>query len=236
MGALRITAIGAHPDDLEILCGGTLAKYASLGHKVVMAHLLNGDKGHYELDSEELARIRKREAEAAGRIIGAEVVSLDLPDAELFSNLETRKLVIDLIREARPDVIITHAPADYCSDHTVTSQLVCEASFYCAAPLFKTSKTAHDKIPPVFFMDTVAGMGFLPTEYVDISEAFQKKMEMLRRHASQLEWLKAHDDLDVLGLVETTARFRGLQCGVQYAEGFRQYEVWGRKVPMRLLP
>ncbi len=211
-------------------------KSRGLGHKVLMAHLLNGDKGHYEIDSHELAQIRKCEAEEAGRMIGAEVLSLDLPDGELFSDLETRKLVMDLIRQARPDVIITHAPGDYCSDHTTTSRLVCDASFFSAAPLFKTEEKAHDKIPPVFFMDTVVGMGFLPTDYVDISETFQKKMEMLGRHRSQLEWLKDHDNLDVLGLVETTARFRGLQCGVQYAEGFRQYEVWGRKAPMRLLP
>ena len=61
---MRVMAVGAHPDDLEILCGGTLARYADLGHEVVMAHVLNGDKGHYEFDSEELARIRKKEAEA----------------------------------------------------------------------------------------------------------------------------------------------------------------------------
>lgn len=236
MGSLRVMAVGAHPDDLEILCGGTLAKYAGLGHEVTMAHVLNGDKGHYKLRREELARIRKQEAEEAARTIGAEILSLDLPDAELFANLENRKLVIDLIREARPDLIITHAPGDYCSDHTVTSQLVCEASFYSAAPLLETSRAAHDKIPPVFFMDTVAGMGFLPTEYVDISGAFQKKMDMLRRHASQLEWLKDHDNIDILEFVETTARFRGLQCGVQYAEAFRQYAVWGRQAPTRLLP
>lgn len=73
MDKLRVLAVGAHPDDLEILCGGTLAKYAKLGHKVIMAHLLNGNKGHYEMDSKKLARVRKEEAENAAQIIGAEV-------------------------------------------------------------------------------------------------------------------------------------------------------------------
>ena len=236
MATLRVMGVGAHPDDLEILCGGTLARYASSGHTVVMAHLLNGDKGHYEMDSRKLAEERKGEAEEAGRVIGAEVVSLDLPDGELFSDLATRRLVMDLVREVRPDVVITHAPGDYCSDHTATCQLVCDASFFAAAPLFRTEHDAHNKIPPVFFMDTLVGMGFLPTEYVDISETFQQKVEMLRRHRSQLEWLKDHDNLDVLELVKTAARFRGLQCGVRHAEGFRQYDVWGRKPPTRLLP
>ena len=85
-------------------------------------------------------------------------------------------------------------------------------------------------------MDTLAGMGFLPGEYVDISATFKQKLAMLKLHQSQLQWLKEHDDTDILEFVETTARFRGLQCGVRYAEGFRQYEAWGRKVPMRLLP
>jgi LmbE family N-acetylglucosaminyl deacetylase len=236
MTRLRILAVGAHPDDLEILCGGTLARYAREGHAVVMAHLLNGDKGHYKMAPATLARIRKREASAAGAVIGARVIGLDLPDAQLFSDLKTRKLIIDLVRESRPDVIITHAPSDYISDHVATSQLVCDGSFYSAAPLFKTRKAAHRKIAPVFFMDTLAGVGFLPDEYVDISETFRKKIGMLEQHRSQLQWLKEHDHTDIVGFVETAARFRGLQCGVRYAEGFRRYEAWGRIVPRRLLP
>ena len=236
MTTLRILAVGAHPDDLELLCAGTLARYAADGHTVIMAHLLNGDKGHYEMDSAELAAVRKAEADAAGRVIGAEVVGLDLPDGELCADLETRRAVIDLIRDARPDLIITHAPGDYTSDHTEASRVVCDASFFAAAPLMKTRVAAHDKIVPVFFMDTLAGMGFLPTEYVDITDVFDRKIAMLEAHQSQLTWLKGHHGSDILDFVETTARFRGVQCGVRYAEGFRQFEVWGRKLPKRLLP
>ena len=236
MDEMTVLGVGAHPDDLESIGGGTLARYAAAGHRVVMAHLLNGDKGHYEMDPVELAGIRKGEAEQAGAVIGAEVIGLDLPDAQLFSDLATRTLVMDLIRETRPDVILAHFPEDYTSDHNVASQLVCDASFFAAAPLFKTKKSAHDKIPPVIFMDAVAGMGFLPTEYVDITDTFKAKMEMLAKHQSQLVWLKEHDNTDVLEFVEAIARFRGVQCGVRYAEGFRRFDVWGRTVPARLLP
>lgn len=236
MDKLRVLGVGAHPDDLEILCGGTLAKYVKLGHKVIMAHLLNGDKGHYEMDSKKLARVRREEAENAAQIIGAEVLSLDFPDGELFSNLEIRKKVINLIRQAKPDVIITHTPKDYMSDHIVTSQLVCDASFLSTASLFKTGQEVHGRITPIFFMDTMAGVNFLPSEYVDISDTFEKKKEMIKQHKSQLDWLKRHNSIDILEFAETVSRFRGLQCGVKYAEGFSQYEAWGRKVPMRLLP
>ncbi len=236
MEKLRILAVGAHPDDLEILCGGTLAKYKKSGHKVIMAHLLNGDKGHYQMDSIELAKIRDKESKNAGELIGAEVISLDLPDGELFSDLKTRIQVIDLVRKTQPDVIITHSPYDYMSDHTTTSQLVCDASFLASAPLFKTRTKAHNKIPALFFMDTVIGLNFKPEEYVDISEAFELKKQMLKQHKSQLTWLKEHDNIDVIGVIGTVARFRGLQCGVKYAEAFCVYRVWGRVVSRRVLP
>lgn len=236
MKAITVLAVGAHPDDLEILCGGTLARYARKGYRVVMAHVLNGDKGHYTMNPRRLVAIRRREAQAAGRMINAQVIGLDLPDGQLFSTLATRKIMMDLVRRTRPDMIITHAPADYISDHTTTSQVTCDASFYAAAPLFKTRRAAHSKIAPIVFMDTLAGIHFHPAEYVDISKTFQVKMDMLSCHQSQLKWLKEHDGIDMLEMVATTARFRGLQCGVRHAEAFRIYEAWGRNVPFRLLP
>lgn len=236
MKAMTVLAVGAHPDDLEILCGGTLARYAREGCRVIMAHVLNGDKGHYTMNSRRLAAIRRREAQAAGRLIDAQVIGLDLPDGELFSTLAVRKIMMDLVRKTRPDIIVTHAPTDYMSDHTVTSQVTCDASFYAASPLFKTRQAAHSKIAPIVFMDTLAGIDFQPAEYVDISKTFQVKMDMLSCHQSQLKWLKEHDGIDMLEMIETIARFRGLQCGVRYAEAFGIYKAWGRNVTARLLP
>ena len=236
MDKLTILAVGAHPDDLEILCGGTLAKYAKLGHTVVMAHILNGDKGHYTMDSETLAKVRKKESESAAGTIGSKAISIDIPDGQMFSDLGTRMQVMDLIRSAKPDVIFTHSPNDYMLDHITTSELVCDASYLASAPLFKTKIEAHDKIPPVFFMDTLSGIDFIPTEYVDVTDCFEAKKKMVKQHNSQLVWLKEHHNVDILESVEIVARFRGLQCGVEYAECFRQYEVLGRIVPSRLLP
>ena len=228
METLRILAIGAHPDDLEILCGGTLARFAELGHAVFMVHMMNGDKGHMSMDPKELAEIRSREAEAAAAVIGAESIDLGFPDGTLFSDLATRERIIDLIREVRADLILTHAPRDYMSDHTTTSEIVRDGSFYVTAPLFRTKHEALSRIPPMYFMDTVAGMQFLPSDYVDISTTFEKKCEMVRCHGSQIQWLREHDGTDVLEYVRITGRFRGLQCGVKYAEAFSRYEAWGR--------
>ncbi|HUT56251.1 MAG TPA: PIG-L family deacetylase [Phycisphaerae bacterium] len=236
MDKLRVLAVGAHPDDLELLCGGTLARYAELGHQVVMVHLLNGDKGHYKLSSYEVAKTRAAEAQAAGAVIGAEVLTLGIPDCELVADLATRRRVIDLIRQVRPDVVITHAPNDYMADHTAASRLVCDATFFSTVPLLATQHKPNDKVAPVFFMDTVAGVDFLPTEYVDITGCFETKRQMLSCHRSQLAYLAEHDKIDFLEFMEAINRFRGLQCGVRYAEAFRQYEAWARKAPRRLLP
>ena len=233
---MMVLGIGAHPDDLEIICGGTLAKYVKLGHRVVMAYLLNGDKGGYYVSSKKLAEIRRREAAQAASIIGAESIGLNIPDGQLFSDLKTRKLVMDLIRSVKPDLIITHAPNDYFSDHTTASEVVCGASFLAAAPLFRTKHPAHNLIPPIYFMDNVCGVNFLPTFYVDISDTFEIKKKMLSCHKSQLEWLKEHDKVDMLETIKTVAKFRGLDCKVKYAEGFREYEAWGRRTSRRFLP
>ncbi len=104
---MRVLAVGAHPDDLEILCGGTLARYVEEGHDVVMCHATKGDRGSFEYTSEEVSRIRAAEAARAAEIAGAEYVSLGLSDGEVnAADPEQRLVVVDLVREARPDVIL----------------------------------------------------------------------------------------------------------------------------------
>ena len=85
-------------------------------------------------------------------------------------------------------------------------------------------------------MDTIAGKGFHPTEYVDITAVMETKRHMLACHHSQLVWLKDHDNIDVMEFMDVVARTRGFQCNVPYAEGFRSADVWPRTPPKRLLP
>ncbi|HET7559618.1 MAG TPA: PIG-L family deacetylase [Limnochordia bacterium] len=236
---MRILAVGAHPDDIEILCAGTLARYAAAGHEVIMAHLCNGDCGHYEIPPAELAAIRAQEAQAAAAILGAELLTLPkVGDGDLLADdMPTRQAVADLIRRSRPDLIITHDPDDYMPDHRAASKLIFDASFLATLPAWPQHPAPHHNVvPPVYFMDTLAGVGFLPEEYVDISETFQLKRRMLECHQSQLTWLKEHDDIDVLEFMGVLSRLRGLQAGVQYAEGFKPLRVWPRLGTQRLLP
>ncbi len=233
---MNVLAVGAHPDDLEILCGGTLARYAKAGHRVFMAHVCNGNKGHHHIPPDELAAVRDEEAVSSASIIGAEHINLDIDDLDVYVERGQVLKCVDLIRRTRPDVIITHSPDDYMPDHSVASRIVFDASFIATLPHTVTEHEHFEKITPVYYMDTLAGVGARPSEYVDISETFDVKKEMLSCHKSQLSWLKEHDRIDILEFIETVARFRGLQCGALYAEAFSRLEKWGRNPTSRLLP
>ncbi len=233
---MNILAVGAHPDDMEILCTGTLARYSRDGHSVIMAHICNGNKGHHHIPPDKLAEVRAREAGSSAKVIGAEHINLGIEDLDVYLEREQVLKCVELIRRTTPDVIITHSPDDYMPDHTVTSKLVFDASFIATLPHTKTEHEHFEKITPLYYTDTLAGVKFQPEEYVDISETFAVKKKMLACHESQLKWLKEHDKIDILEFIETVARFRGLQCGVLYAEAFRKADVWGRNTPHRVLP
>ena len=233
---MRVLAVGAHPDDLEILCAGTLAKFKKDGAEIFMVHLCNGNKGHFEIPAEELAQIRAQEAKNSAEILQAECLGPVAPDLELYRNKPTMEKVIDIIRKTEPDLIITHSPDDYMCDHTVTSQLVIDASFMASLPNYKTKEDNYVSVCPIYFMDTVNGINFQPTEYVDIAEFIKIKEKMLLCHISQAKWLREHDNLDYVELMRKQSSFRGLQCGVKFAEGFRLHYVSGRIKTERLLP
>lgn len=235
---MNILAVGCHPDDLEIGCGGTLARFAAEGSRVTMCHVANGCMGHAVIMPEELRAIRTREALEAGKIIGAaEVINLDVPDLEVDScNQDTVKKLINVIRYVKPDVIITHYPEDYMKDHREVSKLVFDASFSSSIPHLDTEYPFYPVIAPVYYMDTLAGVNFLPEEYTDVSKTIDIKLKAVDCHETQVRWMSEHDGIDFLDFVRTCSKFRGLQSGVPFAEGFRLCSTWPRIGVKRLLP
>lgn len=232
---MNVLAIGCHPDDIEISCSGTLAKCVKRGDKVTVCHVANGNMGHEIISPEELRVIRANEAKKAGSLAGIEVVTLDIGD--LLPNgcdINQRDKVVELIKKVQPDFIITHGPGDYMPDHREVSKLVFDASFAASVPHYGANGKAA--VVPLFYMDNLAGMNFTPTEYVDITDEIDLKIEMLECHESQLKWMRDHDNIDFAEFVKTCSRFRGIQCGADYAEGFTQELVWPKVVARRLLP
>jgi LmbE family N-acetylglucosaminyl deacetylase len=234
---MRVLAIGCHPDDIEVSCAGTLAKYKKEGHEVIMCHVANGNMGHAVIMPEELRAIREKEAKRAGDVIGVEILTCDLDDVKIYSGLkDQRDKVIDIIRYARPNLIITHSPSDYMPDHVEVSKLVFDATFIASIPHYETEQKSIAQITPLFYMDNLAGIGFNPTEYVDITDTMETKLEMLEMHVSQMKWMRDHDNIDFAEFVQTCARFRGLQSGVKYAECFTQCQAWPKMTTKRMLP
>ncbi len=235
---MNVLAIGCHPDDLEIACFGTLARYVAEGAKVTVAHVANGDLGHAEIRPPELRRIRHQEAIDAASVIGVhDVADLDAGDLQVNAKDPAQlKAVTDLVRRVQPDVILTHDPADYMQDHREVSQLVFDASFSASVPFYATPTPGTAGIAPLYYMDTLAGVGFLPEEYVDITAFADAKLVALDRHVSQIAWMREHDGIDFLEFVRTCSRFRGLQSGVGAAEAFRVCRTWPRQATRRLLP
>lgn len=235
---MNILAVGCHPDDLEIGCGGTLALYAKKGHDVFMCHVANGDMGHKVIMPEELAELRTKEAEAAGAVLGAKkVFNINVGDLFVDSHNEDQvREIVEVVRAVRPDIIITHSPEDYMRDHVETSKLVFNASFSSSIPHYDTPSKPYAGIVPIYYMDTLAGVGFLPEEYTDITETLETKLNALEKHESQIKWMRDHDGIDFLDFVRTVSKFRGLQSGVKYAEGFRSCKTWPRVIAKRLLP
>lgn len=235
---MNILAIGCHPDDLECVCYGTLAKYVKLGHNVAVCHVANGNLGHVEIMPDELRDIRFKEAEAAAKVIGATHYSIDIGD--LYVTPENDALVRKLagvVREVQPELIITHFESDYMNDHINTYRAAFRASFAASCPHFDLEATTPvAPVCPIYHMDTVSGTGFVPTEYVDITDTIDLKLEALACHKSQIDWMMEHDNIDFIDFIRTCSKVRGYQSGVTYAEGFRPNQNYLRMTTKRLLP
>ena len=232
-----VLAIGAHPDDIEIACAGTLAKCVKRGDKVVVCHASTGNLGHVVIPPDELTIMRANEAKKAGSLAGIEVIGGLFNDLDIYyNNKEARDRIVDVIKSVKPDFIITHNPDDYMPDHTEVSKLVFDASFTATLPNYKTKVEGCAKLVPIYYMDTLCGVNFNPTEFVDISDEIDLKIDMLNCHESQIVWMKEHDKIDFPDMVRTCSRYRGYQCGAEYAEGFRQCQVYLKGTTKRLLP
>src|SRR5262245_58316645 len=125
----RVLAVGAHPDDVEIMCSGTLLSLHQLGHEVHVASLTLGDCGSVELSADEIRGIRHREAMKACDLMNVTYHHAGFDDLCIFNDDKSNRRVTALLREVAPEIVITHSPNDYISDHEMTSLLVRNACF-----------------------------------------------------------------------------------------------------------
>ncbi len=219
-----VLAIGAHPDDIELSCGGTVAKFVADGHSVGLADLTEG-----ELGTRGTAKIRSAEADKAASILGARVRrNLQLPDGSIEVSQANILQVITLIRELRPRVLLIPHSVDRHPDHVHTHQLCREAWFYSGLTKIRTSLngTEQEAHRPDNFFEFMQWFEFDHTFVVDISRTFEKKMESIRAHASQFHNPQSSEPQtrlsqpDFLQRIEDRARYYGQSIGVKYGEPF----------------
>lgn len=229
---MRIVSIHAHPDDAGILAGGTLALLSKLGHEIVIVTLSAGDCGSTTHGADEIAFIRKGEARESAALIGAGYRWGGFRDMAIFSDDPSRRIVTGLLREIRPDVVLTAAPSDYLSDHEATSQLVRDACFAASIPNYKapTQSAPLRAIPHLYFMDPIdqqdrRGHQTVPDFTVDVASAFETKRAMLAKHQSQRLWLQyQHGIDDYVQQMEDWTAACGARAGIIWGEGFQPYK------------
>ena len=216
-----VLAVGAHPDDVEISCGGTLAALASRGHEVHIAVVTDGWCGSYELPGPEIARVRLGEARRAAEICGAaSFTHLGMHDQGSETTIARRRDLVNLIRRLGASVLLGHSPVDYHVDHRNAAQLVFEARCAAGVPNF-ADEPPLAATPHLAEFDTNMGVAFEPHLWVDVTSAWPLKRSMMEAHASQLAMEDALYGAGPVESMEILARFRGAQRAVRYAEAFR---------------
>ena len=192
MNPTRILYIGAHPDDGEVYGGGTAALWTQAGHAVKFIAMTDGRAGHHRLSGNALVDRRAKECIAAAQQLGVTYEVLDNPDGQLEPTLYNRNQLIAKIREWQADVVVTHRPNDYHSDHRYTSQLVQDAAYLVMVPNL-VPEVAPLRQNPVFlyFADRFQKpVPFSPDIAVAIDEVYDQKLAAMHAHTSQFyEWM-----------------------------------------------
>ena len=218
---LDVLAFGAHPDDVEISCGATLHKLASLGRRVGICDLTRG-----EASTRGTVQIRAGEAEAARRLLGAEArVNLGLPDTAL-SRADRAQLtaVVETLRAHRPRLVIAPYWIDQHPDHEEASALVTRAAF--VAGLKNFANAGGDRFRPVTLLYTMFRRPFEAALVVDVTGSLEAKLDSVRAHRSQTHAEAGDADAtrltrpDFLAALEARARFYGGRIGVLHGEAF----------------
>jgi bacillithiol biosynthesis deacetylase BshB1 len=224
---VRILAIGAHPDDVEISCGGTLALAARQGFAVGVLDLTRG-----ELSTNGTVEERAAEAAEAARALGvAERRNAGLPDGGINpADPEQVRRVVALLRALRPSIVLSHAPVDRHPDHVEASRLVDRAWYLAGLRQFSADGEPHRAEGRYFFASRIA---IEPTFIVDVTPVWDDKRRAILAHKSQVGRSGTRsrptplNDPDFLERIEARARHFGGQIGVRYGEPFRSTEPIG---------
>lgn len=200
----KLIVVGGHPDDPESGCGGTMARFADLGHEVVAVYLTRGEEGIAGKSHEEAAAIRSAESAEACKILKARPVFVGQIDGETEITWQRYDAVHKLVEQEQPDIVLTHWPIDTHRDHRAASLLVYDAWLRLGRQF------------ALYYFEVMSGsqtQTFAPTDYVDITATEDRKRASCFAHKSQnpKDFYPHHDLMN---------RFRGKESGHKFAEAF----------------
>lgn len=198
---MRVLALGAHPDDLEIFAWGSLCAFSAAGARLTLAIATDGAAGG-ATPGPALAVRRAGEAQAAAAPLGVEPRFLGFGDGTLMADRPLVAAIAGLLAEVRPDLVLAHDPGDYHHDHRALATAAVQAAGFSA---------------PVLHMDVMGGTGFRPSHWIDVGRHWPAKLAAIRAHASQ-------DPERFVAMAERQAAFRAGECNggpAARAEAFR---------------
>lgn len=235
---MKIVAFIAHPDYTELFFGGTVIKHTQRGDEVTIVSVSPGEMGHPTIPPPELAKIRENELKEAAKIEGVkEVRVLNFKDTEIFNTTELRMAVTEIIRELKPDIVITHWPNDYASDLKNTGQAVIDACLLSYLGAVKTKHPPHMVGKIYTFEVPSTSIGFDPDFFVDITDVIDIKIEASKCHRSMIELFGMGSLEAWTSMVRGMNRYWGIKARVMYAEAFKEVNVpFAGKKALNYLP
>jgi LmbE family N-acetylglucosaminyl deacetylase len=231
-----VFAIGSHPDDLEFMMGGTIFLLKKRGCEVHYLNIANGSCGTQVHTREEIIRIRREESIQAARYLGAVHHESLVDDLDVFYTPDLIRRVAAIVREVKPDILLTLSLQDYMEDHMNAARLAVTASFV------RTMRN-YDTIPPTaptmkdmavyhslpYGLTDMMRRPITPEFYVDIGSVIDEKAEFLARHVSQKDWLDKSQGLDsyIISMREMSRDVGAMSGRFELAEGWRRHSHLG---------
>ena len=227
-----VLAIFAHPDDIEFRAAGTLILLKQHGWDVHYCNLSNGNLGSAEMSISETALTRRKEAQAAAKLIGATWHRPFCSDLQIFYNDATIRRVCAIVRQTKPSVILTHPPLDYMEDHTNACRLAVTGAFARGIPNYRSTPQRPPSLEPVTIyhsmphglLDPMRGTVF-PEAYVNTTSVHSLKRDALACHRSQKNWLDLTQGTDsYLHALDAESKALGKRSGIfTHAEGWSRH-------------
>lgn len=211
-----ILAIGAHAADMDLTAGALLAHQHKLGDRVVLLHMTLGEAGNPHMSPQQYAVQKRREAEAAAKDLGAEVIIGPYPDAMLPNDEEARRYVADIIRQVKPTYVITHWKNSFHKDHRNTHMIVVDAVLMAGLEAVKTAHPPYSGVRQIYYAENWEDdEGFQPYVYVDTSDVFEqwkkavREYQMVRGGVSPFHYFQYYTSLE-----QMRGALIGKQCAV----------------------